>query len=200
MTCQSKGRSPTRAIGLGPVLTPSRIRIPSPPQKRTTFTISPHSDDVKLWNGKDQSRPPCPGVLELLADFLLQVPWQHKDVVRPGLCQAIGRMNRNVSSRQEPSLLYRAAVDRVLDKIFSDPAMIEQRVALARCAVSSNRPTFPRRADQKVEQVTLDAQDFPGKSSMSGQSVQAGPALLLEQVPDAICNLTGPLGGARVHT
>src|SRR5271157_84906 len=168
-------------MGLGPVVTPSRIRIPSPPQKRTTFTVQPPSDDVEIRNRKDQSGSPRSDVGELLTDFVPQVPGQDKDVVRPSLGQTIGRMNGDMRTRQELPLLEGTAVHRVLEKVLADAAMVEQGVALAGCAVPGHRPTLARRADQESEQVALDLQDLPGKSGMTGESVQAGEVLLVEE-------------------
>jgi hypothetical protein len=92
MTCQSIGRSPIMAIGLGPLLTPSRIRIPRPPQNRTTFTnytsltFTNHTslDDVELGNSEDEFPAPATYVIQLLADLLPEVPRQDEDVVGPG--------------------------------------------------------------------------------------------------------------------
>ena len=67
MTCQSSGRSPTSAIGFGPLVTPSRIRIPRPPQKRTTFMIHALvSDDFELRDREHQPPAPRADVVELL--------------------------------------------------------------------------------------------------------------------------------------
>src|SRR5215469_255578 len=98
MTCQRSGRSPTIAIGFGALLTPSRIRIPRPPQNRTTFTARspPQSDDVELRNGVDQAAAPGTDVLQLLADLLAEIPRQHQDVVGPGLLDALRRVDRDV--------------------------------------------------------------------------------------------------------
>src|ERR1700729_1533761 len=102
MTYQNSGRSPTMVIGFGPLLTPSRMRIPSPPQNRTTFTLNnPQvSGDLKLGNPENQPAAPGPHVVQLLADLIPQVPGQDKDVVRPGLGERGRRVDRDVGARQ----------------------------------------------------------------------------------------------------
>src|SRR6266566_9892344 len=47
---------PIIAIGFGPLLTPSRIRIPSPPQKSTTFMLTPH---LKRLREQEWERRAC---------------------------------------------------------------------------------------------------------------------------------------------
>src|SRR6201995_5772416 len=41
ITCQMSGRGPTICMGLGTSESPSRMRMPNPPQNRTTFTGIP---------------------------------------------------------------------------------------------------------------------------------------------------------------
>src|SRR5437773_275941 len=136
MTCHISGRSPTIASGLGPLLTPSRIRMPSPPQKSTTFIASfPRSDRLQGRDRDDQPAAPLAHVAELCADLLPQVPRQDEDVVGPGLREPLGRVDRDVRARKELTLLDRAPVNGVLEQVRPDAAVVQQRVALARGAV-----------------------------------------------------------------
>src|SRR5580658_685582 len=140
MTCQSSGRSPTIAIGFGPFVTPSRIRIPRPPQNNTTFTThTSDSDDLERGNGEHQPPAPRADELELPADLLPQVPRQDNDVVRPGRGQSLGVVDRDVRAREELALLERAAINGVLEEVRSDATVVEQRVALARGPVARDR-------------------------------------------------------------
>src|SRR6266576_7142781 len=84
MTCQSSGRSPTIVIGLGPLVMPSRIRIPRPPQNRTTFTIhTPIQTICNAWTGRT-SRVPRLDVGKPPTDLVLEIPRQDQNIVRPG--------------------------------------------------------------------------------------------------------------------
>src|SRR5215472_18151908 len=104
MTCQSSGRSPTIAMGLGPVVTPSRIRIPRPPQNSTTFTGStPYSDNFKCRDREHQPAPPGPDVVKLRGDLVPEVPGQDKDVVGLGFRQPFGSVDRDMRTREELS-------------------------------------------------------------------------------------------------
>src|SRR5580700_2313420 len=135
MTCQSIGRSPIMAIGLGPLLTPSRIRIPRPPQNRTTFTNHTSLDDVEPGNREDEFPAPGTDVIQLLADLVPEIPRQDEDVVGPGFGQAFRRVDGNVRAGQEPPLLDRTAVDRVGEQVGPDAAVVQQGVPLAWGAV-----------------------------------------------------------------
>src|SRR5262245_26408964 len=143
------GRSPIIAMGFGALDTPSRMRMPKPPQKRTTFIC--HSsfgrvlargsygtgrardelDEFERRNREDQLTSPRTHVFKLLADLLPEVPREDEDVV--GLClrEALRREDRDVGPRQELALLHRAAVHGVGDQVGPDAAVIQQRVALA---------------------------------------------------------------------
>src|ERR1041384_5057922 len=130
MTCHSSGRSPTIAIGLGPVVTPSRMRIPRPPQNKTTFIGYPQkttsrSDDFKRGDREDQPASPGPDVGELLADLVPEVPRQDEDEIGPGLLEALGRVDRDVRAREELPLLHRAAVHGVGQQVRPDAAVVQ---------------------------------------------------------------------------
>src|SRR5262245_6082480 len=152
MTCQSSGRSPTMAIGLGALVTPSRIRMPRPPQNNTTFIQAP-SDNLKRGNREYQPAAPVPDVVQLLGDLGPEIPRQHEDVVRFGLAEALWRADRDMRPRQELALLDRASVDCVGEQVRPDAAMVEQGIALARGAVTCHRLAMPSRADKELQQL-----------------------------------------------
>src|SRR5581483_10411727 len=139
MTCHMSGRSPIMAIGLGPLETPSRIRIPRRPQKSTAFMTSPHCDDLQFGDRENELPAPRADITELLADFLAQVPGQDEDVVGTGFCQAFRRVDRDVRAGEELPLLDRAPVDGVREQVGPDSAVVEQGVSLARGAVAGHR-------------------------------------------------------------
>src|ERR1700753_954526 len=98
MTCQSSGRSPTMAMGLGAVLlVPSRIRMPRPPQNSTTFIVRPpRSHDFECGNREDQPSAPGADVVELLADLLAEVSARDQHVVRRGRGDPLRGVDRDV--------------------------------------------------------------------------------------------------------
>src|ERR1700722_9321606 len=153
------------AIGFGALLTPSRIRIPRPPQNRTTFTNHTSLDNVERGNRVNELPAPGPYVLQLLADLVPQVPRQDEDVVRPRLGQAFRRVDGNVRAGQELPLLDRAPVDRVREQVGPDAAVVEQGVPLAGGAVAGHRPAAGGGVEQEPEQVGLDLQ-HPGPETL----------------------------------
>src|SRR5215831_16038390 len=199
MTCQSSGRSPTIAIGLGPLVTPSRIRIPRPPQNRTTFTfVISYSDDFERGDGKDQPAAPRPDVVKLSGDFVFEVPGQNENIVGPGFGEALGRIDRDMGAREELPLLHRAPVNGVREKVRADTAVVEQRVALARGAVPGDGSAVARRGEQKRQQVALDPQYLVSEAFMAGHRVQPRGLLLAKHSLDPRGRLTGALLGAGV--
>src|SRR5271170_1166699 len=78
----------------------------------------------------------------LLHDFIFEIPGENQQVIWPGFPDAIRGVDRDVRPWQEFPLLVRAAVDRIVEKIGSNPAIIQQRIPFARSAVA--RDLFPR--------------------------------------------------------
>ena len=82
--------------------------------------------------------------MQLVDDLILQVPRQDYNIIRLGLTDPIGMIDRNVAARQKAALLVRTAINGVCDEVFSNPAIMEQRCALARGPVSHNGFTLLR--------------------------------------------------------
>ena len=133
MTCQRTGRGPIGIIGFGATSEASRIRRPCPPQKMTTFTAPPPPG-----SGRRTARP-TRARRQLRHDLVLQVPGQDQDVVGTCLLERVGMPDRDVRAGQELPLLVRVAVDRELEEVRTDAAVVEQRVPLARGAVAGDR-------------------------------------------------------------
>src|SRR5689334_8319313 len=176
MTCQSSGRSPTVAIGLGPVVVLSRMRMPRPPQNKTTFTVallSNESYDPELGNREHELAAPRAHVFELFADFLAQIPREHEDVIGLRLRELLGRVDRNVRARQELALFHRAAVDGVREQVAANAAVVEQRVAFARRAVAHDRLAESFGIEQELHEVVADRRDRTSEADVSVDGVEA---------------------------
>src|SRR5215469_8479591 len=207
MTCQSSGRSPTIAIGLGPLLTPSRIRIPRPPTKRTTFTEIPPLwilyrfalSDFELRNGEDQAAAPHADIVKLLADFLPEVPGQHEHVVGFCLLETLRSEDRYAGAWQELALLHRAPVDGVGQQVGADPAVIQQRVALAGGAVTSHRLARLGRVEQEPDEFAFDGEHLAREAGVTRHQVQAGCLFAVEHRLDPGPRLSSTFFWYRVH-
>src|SRR5690606_26413076 len=64
-------------------------------------------------------------------------------------------VDRNACARRVRTLLVRIAVDRVVKKVGSYPAVVQQRVALARRAVADDRSAGVLRVNEELEQLAL---------------------------------------------
>src|SRR6476620_10247966 len=159
------GRSPTGTIGLGSDSVCSRSLIPIPPQKRTTFISagSSQSDNgcptnerpkppsgihPDLWNRHNELAAPVANVRKLRDDFFLQVPGQNQHVIGTRLPDPIRRKDRDVRACKELSMLVRIPIDRVVEKIGPDAAVIQQRIAFAWRSVASHRLPLAFDTDQ----------------------------------------------------
>ena len=195
MTCHSSGRSPIIAIGLGALVDPSRIRMPRPPQNRTTFMRHLPLRRRAPGSGRRACRP-SRARRRAARDLVAQVPRQDQDVVGPVGGDALRRVDRDVRARQEHALLVRAAVDGVLEQVLADAAVVEQRVALARGAVADDPLALGARRQEEVEQVALDREDLVGEAVVPLEGVQPGGGLGVEDGLDREPRLTGAVSAA----
>src|SRR5262245_46866480 len=102
--------------------------LPAPRGRRCRWTSSAHPD---LWNGHDTAAAPFTDVRELFDDLVLQIPRQDQHVVRARLLDPLRRKDRDVRAGKKPVVLVRVPVDRVLEEVGADAAVVEQRIALA---------------------------------------------------------------------
>ena len=107
---------------------------------------------LHLGDGDDKPSAPFTDVPHLLDHLFLEIPAEDQDVVRFCVADPLGSEDRNAGSRKEVSLLVRTPVDGVVDEVRTDAALVEQRVALARCTVSDDLLSVAFRGDQELEQ------------------------------------------------
>src|SRR6185369_759588 len=88
-------------------------------------------EDGDLWNGYDELATPFPNVSRSLRDLFLQIPRQDQYVVRARLADAVGCEDRDMSAGRELALLVRIRVDGEVEKVGSNAAIVQKRVALA---------------------------------------------------------------------
>src|SRR5216684_1211828 len=161
MTCQRIGRYPICTMGLG-MSSASRMRNPSPPQKRTTFIpsysfqarsfkVCPASASVHFHfrDRHDKASIPFSHVGVLLDDLLFQIPRENQHVVRVRLANVLRRIDGNVRAWEELAVFVRVPVHSVFQKVSADAAVVEQRVALAGSAVARHSLPFAPGADEE---------------------------------------------------
>src|SRR6266566_8544124 len=111
-----------------------------------------YSTDARDRNRHDELSTPLADMRHLSHDLVFEIPRQDQDVVVPGLVDPIGSKNRNVRPGCELSVFVRIAVDGVLEKIGANAAIVQERIALARCAIPGHRSPGTLRVDEKREQ------------------------------------------------
>src|SRR5882672_916462 len=137
---------------------------------------------------RQQPRPGCPHCLPASADHLdpgdrhdeasileacdltdrcqnlaFQVPGQYQYVVGPGFDQFVRMQNRDMGTGRVLPLLVRIAVDREIEEVSADAAVVEQGVALARSAVADDALPGALRTDEKLQQRALGFPDLLGE-------------------------------------
>ena len=76
-----------------------------------------------------------------------------------------------MSSRKEVGLLMRISIHRIVDKIGTDPAVVEKRIPFRRGAVSGYGFCFFFGFDQKVKEFTLSLLDSLAEREIAFQPV-----------------------------
>src|SRR5437763_11454282 len=79
-----------------------------------------------------------------------------------------------MSARQELALFISVPVDCVIQQIGSNTTVVEQRVALARGAITGYHFAAAPHLDEKLQEFPLDRFHLPPKASIGLRSRQAG--------------------------
>ena len=132
-------------------------------------------DDVTSGIGTTKLAAPLADVAHLLDDLVLQVPGQDQDVVGPGLVDRLDRLDRDVHARREAAVLVGVAVDREVEEVGADAAVVEQRVALAGRAVAADPLALLLGRDQERQQLALGALHLLGEARV-GRRARAKPS------------------------
>src|SRR3990170_5431635 len=95
-------------------------------------------------------------------------------------------MNRNMCSRQKSPLLMRTSVDRVFNKVGGNAAIIQQGIALCRCAIPDDPLSPLLCVYQKLNQFLFDLHGTSFKCPISIEAREAGIFLPCTEILHAI--------------
>src|SRR5699024_4019228 len=130
-------------------------------------------EDGGLRDGYDARSAPLPDVVELCDDLVLEVPRQDEDVVRLGLGDPRGFVDRDAGTGGVPAVLVGVAVDRVVEEVRTDAAVVEEGVSFARSPVADHARPVTLDPDKEVEQLALGLADSLGEQLVSLRSFQS---------------------------
>lgn len=89
-------------------------------------------------NRYDELATPFHYMLHLPDDFLLEVPRQDQNIIGFETVDDRGVKDRNMHSGRKASVLVRIAIDREIEKVGPDTAIIEQGITLARRSIAAD--------------------------------------------------------------
>src|SRR5260370_1436285 len=147
------------------------------------------SANGKLRNRNDEAGAPVSDKLQLLHDFVFQVPGKNDDVVRLSLSDSVGMINRDVTAGQESTLLVWAAIYSVFDQIFADTAVIQQSGTLAWRAVTRDRLALALCCQKEFHQRIFRLFHLRAKTFISTQCIEPSPLLFGDQLPNPCVGL-----------
>ena len=142
-------------------------------------------DDRQFGNWDDELAAPGADVTHLMDDLVLEVPRQDQDVVGLEIVESGHRMDRHMHAGREPAVLVRVAIDRELEEVGADPAIVQQRIALARSAVAADHLAGILGRDQERQQPTFGARHPLGERGVGRDLAKALAPLAGEQVRNA---------------
>ena len=125
---------------------------------------------------------PLTCVCELAHDLVLQVPRQDEDLIGLRLGDPLGRVHRDVRTRQEAPVLIGVAIHRVLQQIRADSAVVEQGVALGRGAITHDLLAIALAAEQEGQEVVLDLVSDVLEAAVVAHVQHPGGGFLRQQV------------------
>jgi hypothetical protein len=110
MTCHNTGRLAIGIIGFGSDWFSARIRIPRPPQNRTTFIAIPPvlsrlREHFESRQADDQLPSPVMYIFELRSNLRSKVPRHDDDEIGAVVGEPPDGMNGDVRARQKPPML-----------------------------------------------------------------------------------------------
>ncbi len=99
--------------------------------------------DSNFGDGDDEFASPLANIRDLAHNLILEIPRQDKHIV--GLClpDHVRMVNGDMCAGEILPLLVCVLVHGVVDEIRPNPAVVEQRVALARGAIAGDGFTLP---------------------------------------------------------
>src|SRR5258705_5270334 len=111
--------------------------------------------DRDFGNRYDEFSTPFPDPSKLSHYLGLEIPWQNQDVVRSGFPEFLGRKYRNMRPGQKFAVFVGTSIHGEIEKVGTDTAIVEQRVALAGCTVRDDSLSLALCLNEELEQLAL---------------------------------------------
>src|SRR6185369_8874059 len=118
----------------------------------------------------------------LLDNLLLQVPRQNEDVVGLGRVDRIHGQDRNMHPRRELAVLVRIAIDGEIEEVGSNPAIVEERIALAGSSISADSLAGLLDPDQERQEAALGLSYLVRKRSVGCDGAIAERLLAIQEI------------------
>src|SRR4051812_33166118 len=100
-------------------------------------------------------------------NLLLQIPRQDENVVRLRRVDRLHGKNRNMHPGRKLPVLVGIPIDSEIEKVSSNPAIVEERIALARSSISADSLTGLFDPDQQRQEAALGLPHLVRKRSVS---------------------------------
>src|SRR5215471_751793 len=92
-------------------------------------------------DGHDELRAPFARISQLRDNLFAKVPRQNQDVIRLSFSEELDRVDRDVTAWKKPSLFVRVPINRKIQEVSANAAVVQERISFSGRPVSSYR--FP---------------------------------------------------------
>src|SRR6185437_7612563 len=169
------------------------------------------SQNLECGYGHDESPPPAADVLQLLDNFIPQVPWQDQQIIGPHLLDPFRSQDWNPGAGEQLPLLVRVAINGKWEQVGAHSAIIQQGIALGGSAVGGHDLAGLGTVNEEVQQLAFGALSLRGKVAVGSKALQAGVLFRKQQGIDtgltgaATCSVAGEdaertaVGGQFLH-
>ena len=115
----------------------------------------------------------------MACDFLLKVPCQKQQVIRPLRLQHFWTSDRNLVPGHVESLLVLVQIHHVVDHFVAEFCIIEQSTTFCRCTVGRNTRTLTFQSEKEISELRFNLANPLGKPAVIFECVEAGLALVI---------------------
>src|SRR5262245_39050950 len=121
----------------------------------------------------------------LLHDLVLEIPRKDQNVVGHGVVDRLDRVDGDVHAGRVAAMLVRVAIDGEVQEVGADACVVEQSIALPRCAIAADALPFLLGFDEHGQKLALGAMDPSGKINIGREVLETSSALLRQHLDHA---------------
>ena len=127
-------------------------RVSLPPGKRSVKTARFLSDS-HFWDWNDELAATFSVLLLLFENLVGEIPGEQQTVVRLIFYKMVRRADTQVRARRVVPLFNRTSINDIIDQVFANAKIVQQRAAFSRRSINSDATIFCFKSAQQIEKL-----------------------------------------------